>query len=101
MGTALKILFSGDSMLPDSTVTQRHKKAKVPFQLTRGEIVALFNAFGRLVCYSVFFRGHSFGQMMDGVMLGTYNLMLNSFVPESMQVERGCAFNTVFNYHLF
>ena len=47
MGTALKILFSGDSMAPDSTVTQFHKKADIPFQLTRGEIVALFNAFGR------------------------------------------------------
>jgi hypothetical protein len=53
MGTALKILFSGDSMLPDSTVTQLHKKAKIPFQLTRGEIVALFNAFGRSVYLSV------------------------------------------------
>jgi len=48
MGTALKILFSGDSMLPDSIVTQQHKKSKIPFQLTRGEIVALINAFGRL-----------------------------------------------------
>ena len=47
MGTALKILFSGDSMAPDSTVTQQHKKADIPFQLTRNEIVALINAFGR------------------------------------------------------
>ena len=47
MGTALKILFSGDSMAPDSIVTQDHKKADIPFQLTRGEIVALLNGFGR------------------------------------------------------
>ncbi|BFZ11697.1 hypothetical protein BsWGS_14736 [Bradybaena similaris] len=36
MGTALKILFSGDN------INSKH------FQLTRTEIVALFNAFGRL-----------------------------------------------------
>ena len=47
MGTALKILFSGDSMGPESTVTPEHKWGEVPFQLTRGEIVSLFNAFGR------------------------------------------------------
>ncbi|KAL3872856.1 hypothetical protein ACJMK2_036043 [Sinanodonta woodiana] len=45
MGTALKILFSGDGMGPDSTVTNQHKKS---FQLRRTEIVSLFNAFGRL-----------------------------------------------------
>ncbi|CAL1542173.1 unnamed protein product [Lymnaea stagnalis] len=44
MGTALKILFSGDSMRPDSIVKLGNKD----FQLTRTEIVALFNAFGRL-----------------------------------------------------
>ncbi|GFR61471.1 ERO1-like protein beta [Elysia marginata] len=44
MGTALKILFSGDSMNPGSTVNTKSKN----FQLTRTEIVALFNAFGRL-----------------------------------------------------
>ncbi|BFZ07098.1 hypothetical protein BsWGS_10136 [Bradybaena similaris] len=44
MGTALKILFSGDSMSPGSTVNATSKD----FQLTRTEIVALFNAFGRL-----------------------------------------------------
>ncbi|KAK2144854.1 hypothetical protein LSH36_725g01060 [Paralvinella palmiformis] len=48
MGTALKILFSGESMGPDSTVSQADKKANIPFQLTRGEIVALINGFGRL-----------------------------------------------------
>ena len=48
MGTALKILFSGQSMGPDSTVSQADKKANIPFQLSRGEIVALFNSFGRL-----------------------------------------------------
>ncbi|KAI0227221.1 ERO1-like protein beta [Lamellibrachia satsuma] len=48
LGTALKILFSGDSMRPDSTITHQHKKGTLPFQLTRGEIVALLNSFGRL-----------------------------------------------------
>ena len=43
MGTALKILFSGDSMNPGSTINAKSKN----FQLTRTEIVALFNAFGR------------------------------------------------------
>lgn len=45
MGTALKILFSGNAMGPDSTVSADFK---ADFQLTRTEIVALFNAFGRL-----------------------------------------------------
>ncbi|XP_055956793.1 ERO1-like protein beta [Patella vulgata] len=45
MGTALKILFSGDDVGPDSTVNAHHKKQ---FQLTRSEIFTLFNAFGRL-----------------------------------------------------
>nr|KAG5710696.1 hypothetical protein BaRGS_035098 [Batillaria attramentaria] len=45
MGTALKILFSGNSMDPGSTVSADFK---ADFQLTRTEIVALFNAFGRL-----------------------------------------------------
>lgn len=48
MGTAMKILFSGDSMGPESTVTRDDKWSEVPFQLTRGEIVALFNSIGRL-----------------------------------------------------
>ena len=47
MATALKILFSGDSMKPDSTVTQHHRHSAVPFKLTRSDIVALFNAFAR------------------------------------------------------
>ncbi|XP_076463716.1 ero1-like protein [Babylonia areolata] len=45
MGTALKILFSGSSMGPESTVSADFK---ADFQLTRTEIVALFNAFTRL-----------------------------------------------------
>ncbi|XP_060081648.1 ERO1-like protein beta [Ylistrum balloti] len=45
MGTALKILFSGDSIGPLSTVTALQKQ---DFQLRRTEIVSLFNAFGRL-----------------------------------------------------
>lgn len=48
LGTALKILFSGDSMRPDSTITHHHKKGILPFQLPRSEIVALLNSFGRL-----------------------------------------------------
>ena len=48
MGTALKILFSGDSMGPESSITKdTNKKTDVPFQLTRTEIVALFNSVGR------------------------------------------------------
>lgn len=43
MGTALKILFTG-SMEADSTV---NADLKSDFQLTRPEIVALFNGFGR------------------------------------------------------
>ncbi|XP_021373807.1 ERO1-like protein beta isoform X2 [Mizuhopecten yessoensis] len=45
MGTALKILFSGDSIGPLSTVDALQKQ---DFQLRRTEIVSLFNAFGRL-----------------------------------------------------
>jgi len=44
MGTALKILFSGDGMGPQSKVTAG---AKQKFQLRRTEIVSLLNAFGR------------------------------------------------------
>ncbi|XP_063241551.1 ero1-like protein [Bacillus rossius redtenbacheri] len=48
LGTALKILFSGkfDSMDPFGNDLSDVSKSK--FQLKRGEIVALFNAFGRL-----------------------------------------------------
>ena len=42
MGTALKILFSDQ----DTPSNQQDAQA-LPFQLTRGEVVALFNAFGR------------------------------------------------------
>ncbi|WAR18443.1 ERO1B-like protein [Mya arenaria] len=45
MGTALKILFSGDGMGPQSTVKAGSKQK---FQLRRTEIVSLLNAFGRL-----------------------------------------------------
>lgn len=45
MGTALKILFSGDGMGPSSTVTAGSKRM---FQLRRTEIVSLVNAFARL-----------------------------------------------------
>ncbi|XP_064624147.1 ERO1-like protein alpha isoform X2 [Lineus longissimus] len=44
MGTALKILFSGD-VGPDATLSA---SSKTKFQLRRTEIVALFNAFARL-----------------------------------------------------
>ncbi|GAB1598453.1 ERO1-like protein alpha isoform X2 [Argonauta hians] len=45
MGTALKILFSGNSIGPDSVVNADEKNH---FQLRRTEIVSLINAFGRL-----------------------------------------------------
>lgn len=45
MGTALKILFSGNSIGPESVVNADKKFA---FQLRRTEIVSLLNAFGRL-----------------------------------------------------
>jgi hypothetical protein len=44
LGTALKILFSGKSMGLESTVSTDSKKS---FQLTRSEIVSLFNGFAR------------------------------------------------------
>lgn len=46
MGTALKILFSGDQIGPHSTINASQKKK---FQLRRTEIVSLFNSFGRSV----------------------------------------------------
>ncbi|XP_014784107.1 ERO1-like protein alpha isoform X1 [Octopus bimaculoides] len=45
MGTALKILFSGNSIGPNSVVNANKKNN---FQLRRTEIVSLINAFGRL-----------------------------------------------------
>ena len=47
LGTALKILFSGDFDQPDPTLFDLKSMKRTRFQLTRGEIVALFNAFGR------------------------------------------------------
>lgn len=44
LGTAFKILFSGESGTPFSLPQMKKKK----FQLSRAEIVSLFNAFGRL-----------------------------------------------------
>ena len=45
MGTALKILFSGDDLGPQSIVNKNSDGSN--FQLNRVEIVSLFNAFGR------------------------------------------------------
>lgn len=45
LGTALKILFSGKSVGLESTVNADSKHS---FQLSRSEIVALFNGFTRL-----------------------------------------------------
>ena len=42
LGTALKILFSGNNFGTDSTLDANSKKT---FQLSRSEIVALFNGF--------------------------------------------------------
>lgn len=44
LGTALKILFSGKTIGLDSTVPADSKQH---FQLSRAEIVALFNGFSR------------------------------------------------------
>ncbi|XP_043219195.1 ero1-like protein isoform X3 [Amphibalanus amphitrite] len=46
LGTALKILFSGN--FDDPAVFQEGSTRRPKFQLSRNEIVALFNAFGRL-----------------------------------------------------
>jgi ERO1-like protein alpha len=45
LGTALKILFSGKSFGPETTI---NSDSKQQFQLSRSEIIALFNGFGRL-----------------------------------------------------
>lgn len=45
LGTALKILFSGKSFGPESTI---NTDSKNQFHLSRSEIIALFNGFGRL-----------------------------------------------------
>lgn len=47
MGTALKILFSGDFVYENETNTFVYKTDGTPFILKRTEIVALLNAFGR------------------------------------------------------
>ncbi len=44
LGTALKILFSGKTLGLDSTIDANSKKT---FQLSRSEIVALFNGFAK------------------------------------------------------
>ena len=44
LGTALKILFSGKSFGLDSKLSANDKSS---FQLTRNEIVSLFNGFAR------------------------------------------------------
>lgn len=48
LGTALKILFSGKTLGSDSTVDANSKRT---FQLSRSEIVALFNGFSKFVFY--------------------------------------------------
>lgn len=65
MGTALKILFSGDRIGLESTVNAHHKQR---FQLRRSEIVSLFNAFGRYV--------------IDKNLPYTYLITVNSFPDE-------------------
>ena len=50
LGTALKILFSGKTLGSDSTVDANSKRT---FQLSRSEIVALFNGFSKFVFYFV------------------------------------------------
>nr|CAG4636867.1 EOG090X03A4 [Ceriodaphnia reticulata] len=48
LGTALKILFSGSFDQANPTAFDLKTMKRSRFQLTRNEIVALFNAFGRL-----------------------------------------------------
>lgn len=48
LGTALKILFSGSFDKANPTAFDLKSMKRSRFQLTRNEIVALFNAFGRL-----------------------------------------------------
>nr|CAG4640721.1 EOG090X03A4 [Eulimnadia texana] len=48
LGTALKILFSGTFDQPDPTAFDWKSMQRTRFQLSRNEIVALLNAFGRL-----------------------------------------------------
>nr|CAD7568592.1 unnamed protein product [Timema californicum] len=48
LGTALKILFSGKFDAVDPSGADLSQMSKNKFQLQRSEIVALFNAFGRL-----------------------------------------------------
>ena len=47
LGTALKILFSGN--FDDPAVFEQGSTRRPKFQLSRNEIVSLFNAFGRYV----------------------------------------------------
>jgi ERO1-like protein alpha len=47
LGTALKILFSGSFDKANPTAFDLKSMKRSRFQLTRNEIVALFNAFGR------------------------------------------------------
>lgn len=48
LGTALKILFSGDFDQPLEQQLDMSTVKQTKFQLSRGEIVSLFNAYGRL-----------------------------------------------------
>jgi len=48
LGTALKILFSGSFDQADPTAFDLASMRRTHFQLSRNEIVSLFNAFGRL-----------------------------------------------------
>lgn len=48
LGTALKILFSGNFDQPPDQQLDLFAVKQTKFQLSRGEVVSLFNAFGRL-----------------------------------------------------
>lgn len=48
LGTALKILFSGDMAGPDTVINHQTHRMPSEFQLRRMEIVSLVNAIGRL-----------------------------------------------------
>ena len=53
LGTALKILFSGPFDQTDPTAFDLASMKRMRFQLTRNEIVALFNAFGRYLMITI------------------------------------------------
>jgi len=67
----MKILFSEDSMTPEVVATQKSKEDNIPFRLTRGEIVALFNGLGRYVAEKVLFASLNTEKLTDLIIIST------------------------------